>query len=91
MIFVERTVNGCDALKFINLAARVHIRAQGFFNIELALEAGALLEESKIGIIYRAPDRPHAFPASCLALSPEYDKKPVTHKKSALQRRQGCC
>jgi len=79
MVFVKRAVHGCHPLKFVNFAARHHIRTYGIFYIEVALKAWALIKEIKVWLGPTSPDRPYAFSAPIPDLSSKYDKKLISH------------
>ena len=80
LVFVKGAVNGRHMLKFVNLAASVHIRTYGIFYIQPALPAGALLKDIKVWLISIPPHGPYALSAPFLALCSEYDKKLISHQ-----------
>ena len=79
MVFVQSAVNGCHLLKFVNLAAPLHIRTSSICYIQLALQARTLLEDIKVWLSSISPYRLYALSATCLALCRRYDKKPISH------------
>ena len=79
MIFIQSAVNGCHLLKFVNLAAPLHIRTNSIFYIQLALQARALLEDIKVWLSSISLYRLYALEATFLAPCRGYDKKPISH------------
>jgi hypothetical protein len=79
MILVKRAVSGGHPLKCVDLAALLDVKAHGIFDIELTLKTGALFKNVEIQAPFGQGPLPSHSSAVVLSLSPEYDKKSISH------------